>query len=163
MLAIVRHLVDYNDVRHLLEALVGVRPSLWNAAHLQAIPIEVRAAFVVRASLHELETHLRALADTALFYCRDCHEVIVLADWSAFSKTPPTAIMRVRWTSTMQRDVKISHTHALFWSAMRRSVPVVRLTLHSVLHWHHRHVFNKDPLAVQTHTLFPHALLLCGR
>lgn len=162
MLAVVRHIVDYDDLRHLLEALVGFRPSLWNATHLQAIPIEVRAAFVVRASLHEFETHLRALAESALYHCRDCHEVIVLADWSAFSKTVPTPILRVRWTSTMQRDVQISHIHTLFWSAMRRSVPVVRLTLHSVLHWQQRHVFNKDPLATHTHTLFPHTLLMHG-
>lgn len=166
LLVIARHLDECDDLRHLLEALVGFRPSLWKQPHLRAIPPDLRSAFVVRASLDELEKRLTCLSETALYYCRDCQEVIVLANWSAFSSTRATAVARVRWTAPPmpRRDVKINAPHmaTLFWSAMRRRIPVVRLTLHSVLHWHDRHVFSHEPLVVCNHALYPHTLLNDG-
>lgn len=161
---VARFLKSAKDVQALVEACVGFRPQMHRVDHVGAIPRSLCFRWFERCTTSAAQHCIQELAQSALFHCNG-GSMVFLTDWSPFSRSPPLAVARCTWVFTPQPqptiDVHETSLSFVIRKALRRSQPVVRLTLHHTTHWSDKTLMCPDPLRVWSLPLFPHQLLQC--
>ena len=159
---VARFLEDASDVQSLVEACVGFPPQMHRIDHVGAIPHSLSFRWFERSATASAQHCIQRLAQSALFHCNG-GSMVFLTDWSPFSKKPPLAVARCTWVFTPQPipTIEVHETSLSFVvrKALRRSQPVVRLTLHHTTHWSERALMCPDPLRVWSLPLYPHQLI----
>jgi len=157
LLAHVCSFLPVESVSRLLHAMLGkpVRVECRHDALL--IPCTLRATWLREQAYEGLRHALRSLSENACFFARDCARVVILSDWSSFSKVAAAPLAEYAWSArrTVDLVVREERVRAVVDSCIERQICGVRLTLHAVVGaWVHPH-----PLVATQCLVYPAFLL----
>lgn len=147
-------------------------------AHLEedlwAVPRLLRGGWLYHSVMHDNELRLRALAEWAFFYARDCASVCVFANWSPFSEDEPTTLADFHWDHSWQLPslafggtlppilvpraiVTIHHAQlrACIATCVRQRTNLVQLTMHTRIRFHGRDHLHPHPIRMQSFEVLP--------
>ena len=148
------------DLQSLVHALVGCDPDLQCRAHVDAVPVEMRAAWVDVRVMRDLDVALRALTDKCMYLARDCNSALAVLDWSPYTRRRIDPVAEYCW-SAQAPHARVSLNRA----AMRRAVlrshrtrrPYAQVAVYMCLRWNGRVVVKTaQPMHFTTLPLIPH-------
>lgn len=144
-------------------------------------PEALRHGFFWSSALTRFLTFVhRNVSESAFYYAREGHSVLLVSDWSPFQKTPPAPLASFQWVPDA-RDVPVTQNCLpprlsgrrfraqvtldrarivqVFTEAWRLGHCAVRLGLHSRFYMQSGPVFHPEPFASCSYNIFHHSML----
>lgn len=151
------------ECQHVLTALIGRVPSMYNKADLLDVPEELRAMWVQQCAYWQLHFGIGQLADLCFYHARDYSYIHVFVDWSPFaSKKPPKPVATVKWQprrrphGSMFIDSDVLYSH--LFRAIQDGRTAVQLSIYRQLQWHRTFFLHPEAVFTTCHTFLPHFL-----
>ena len=149
------------ECQHVLTALIGRVPSMFNRADLVDVPEEVRAMWIQQCAYSEFHFGIGQLADLCFFHARDYSYVHVFVDWSPFaSKKPPKPVATIKWQQNRRpHGSMIIHSDVLMahlFLAIQDGRTAVQLSVYRQLQWNRKLLLHPQPVHTTCHAFLPH-------
>lgn len=182
---IVSHL-GAQDVLNLASALCGGSLRLDDSAHavragLERLPLCMRRTWYDFRVLDDFELYVRTvIGDCAFFMARDALSIVLVADWSPFSRRPIEVLAEYAWTEPQSPEtcgfpslfrgyrratcltVNRPNVYRALLRAEGAGMHCMRLQMHQKCYFHDSTVVHPEPLASTVYHFAP-AATLSGR
>lgn len=158
---LVAHVAGYLDaasMSRLVAALAGYAPTVQRRAHVLAVPIELRAAWVYHTLMCDGEAFLHNLADKCLYLARDYSAALVFFDWSPFSDERPRPVAEYYWSAKPPHarvELHRPRLHQALLRSCRHQRPQAQVAVYVCLRWHGRTALQTRPAHLTWYPLCP--------
>ena len=151
------------DLFSFIVAILGFAPNLGLREEFLHVPICIRHLWFNEVVMDAFESHVRSLADQALFHARDAASMLLLVDWSEFSKKPIFPIAQYSWARASIVTSSVIVHHGRMRNVVRECLDAgrcaIRLTFHTHIEFDREHIMIPTPVLHHVYNLYPHFIL----